>query len=76
MVLPQDEMIIFMEYCQNGTIEDLAKQGLDEHMIRKYSNEILQAIYILHSHDIVHRDIKGQPDYYPKPVIVNAFTIG
>lgn len=60
-------MIIFMEYCQNGTIADLARQesmeggrmGLSEGMIRKYTSEILTAIHILHENAIVHRDIKG-----------------
>lgn len=56
-----------MEYCQNGTIADLARQecvdggrmGLSEGMIRKYTSEILTAIHILHENAIVHRDIKG-----------------
>ena len=52
-------MLIFMEYCTEGTIEEVAKQGLTEAMIRKYTMEILVAIKELHDHTIVHRDIKG-----------------
>ena len=52
-------MLIFMEYCAEGTIEEVAKQGLSEMMIRKYTKEITQAVLYLHERDIVHRDIKG-----------------
>ena len=51
--------MIFMEYCAEGTIEEVAKQGLGEAMVRRYTGEILQAVAYLHEHDIVHRDIKG-----------------
>lgn len=56
----QDEMLIFMEYCAEGTIEEVAKQGLSEIMVRRYTNELLMAISVLHDNGIIHRDIKGQ----------------
>ena len=56
----QDEMLIFMEYCAEGTIEEVAKQGLPEAMVRRYTSELLVAVGVLHDHSIVHRDIKGQ----------------
>jgi mitogen-activated protein kinase kinase kinase 4 len=59
MVSFQHEMIIFMEYCSHGTIEEAARQGLSEDMIRRYTKDILIAIDVLHEHHIVHRDIKG-----------------
>jgi len=52
-------MIIFMEYCSHGTIEEAARQGLTEDMIRRYTKDILVSIDVLHEHHIVHRDIKG-----------------
>jgi len=55
----QDEVIIFMEYCSHGTIEEVAKQGLTEVVIRRYTKDILTAVDCLHEHNVVHRDIKG-----------------
>ena len=56
----QDEMLIFMEYCAHGTIADVAKLGLSEGMVRKYTADILGAVGVLHENGIVHRDIKGR----------------
>lgn len=55
----QDEMFIFMEYCADGTISDVAKLGLPETMIRVYAYQILVAVSVLHEKGIVHRDVKG-----------------
>lgn len=56
---PQDEMLVFMEYCDRGTLEEAARMGLPEHNIRVYTKEILLAINHLHENNILHRDIKG-----------------
>lgn len=60
-------MYIFMEYCDEGTLEEVARLGLQEHVIRLYSKQITTAINVLHEHGIVHRDIKGQyhTSYFP-----------
>lgn len=55
----RDEMLVFMEYCDRGTLEEAAKMGLPEHNIRVYTREILLAVNYLHEHNILHRDIKG-----------------
>lgn len=55
----RDEMFIFMEYCDCGTLEEAAKGGLTEGMIRQYTRKLLVAVSVLHDHNIVHRDIKG-----------------
>ncbi|XP_062576562.1 mitogen-activated protein kinase kinase kinase 4-like, partial [Saccostrea cucullata] len=55
----RDEMLVFMEYCDRGTLEEAAKMGLPEHNIRVYTREILLAINHLHENNILHRDIKG-----------------
>lgn len=54
-------MYIFMEYCDEGTLEEVSRLGLQEHVIRLYSKQITTAINVLHEHGIVHRDIKGNP---------------
>lgn len=56
----QEEMYIFMEYCDEGTLEEVSRLGLQEHVIRLYTKQITTAINVLHEHGIVHRDIKGE----------------
>ncbi|KAJ8248280.1 hypothetical protein GJAV_G00240310 [Gymnothorax javanicus] len=55
----REEMYIFMEYCDEGTLEEVSRLGLQEHVIRLYCKQITTAINVLHEHGIVHRDIKG-----------------
>uniref|UniRef100_A0A8C2PJI7 Mitogen-activated protein kinase kinase kinase 4 n=2 Tax=Capra hircus TaxID=9925 RepID=A0A8C2PJI7_CAPHI len=57
--LHREEMYIFMEYCDEGTLEEVSRLGLQEHVIRLYTKQITVAINVLHEHGIVHRDIKG-----------------
>lgn len=57
-----DEMLMFMEYCDEGTLESLAlstETGLSEELVRKYVRQLLEAVHALHEKSIVHRDIKG-----------------
>ena len=58
----RDEMIIFMEYCPEGTLEHLVsstESGLPEELIRRFTRQLLEAVAFLHQHGIIHRDIKG-----------------
>ncbi|KAL5457658.1 hypothetical protein EMCRGX_G034941 [Ephydatia muelleri] len=48
-----------MEYCNEGTLWSIAQQGLTEPVMRLYTRDILKAVYEIHRHNIVHRDIKG-----------------
>ncbi|XP_028675968.1 mitogen-activated protein kinase kinase kinase 4 isoform X2 [Erpetoichthys calabaricus] len=57
--LHREEMYIFMEFCDEGTLEEVSRLGLQEHVIRLYTKQITTAINVLHDHGIVHRDIKG-----------------
>ncbi|XP_017881304.1 mitogen-activated protein kinase kinase kinase 4 [Ceratina calcarata] len=57
----REEMLIFMEFCAEGTLESLVAgsgNGLPESLVRKYTYQLLSAVTVLHSHGIVHRDIK------------------
>ncbi|GAB1859206.1 Mitogen-activated protein kinase kinase kinase 4 [Camponotus japonicus] len=59
--IQREEMLIFMEFCAEGTLESLVAgsgNGLPESLIRKYTHQLLSAVAALHSHGIVHRDIK------------------
>uniref|UniRef100_A0A8C4QGK0 Mitogen-activated protein kinase kinase kinase 4 n=1 Tax=Eptatretus burgeri TaxID=7764 RepID=A0A8C4QGK0_EPTBU len=57
--LHREEMYIFMEYCDEGTLEEVARLGLQEPVIRLYTKQLALAVSILHENGIVHRDIKG-----------------
>jgi serine/threonine protein kinase len=63
IVMLQEEMLIFMEFCAEGTLESLVAategSGLPELLIRQYTWQLLQAVATLHGHGIVHRDIKS-----------------
>ncbi|KAL6259477.1 hypothetical protein P5V15_009396 [Pogonomyrmex californicus] len=57
----REEMLIFMEFCAEGTLESLVAgsgNGLPESLVRKYTHQLLSAVAALHFHGIVHRDIK------------------
>ncbi|XP_030753033.1 mitogen-activated protein kinase kinase kinase 4 [Sitophilus oryzae] len=56
-----DKMLLFMEFCAEGTLENLIKateEGLPELLVRKYTYQLLCGVACLHDHGIVHRDIK------------------
>ena len=59
VVLMQNELYMFMEYCNEGTLWSIAQQGLPEAMVRHYTRDLLQAVFALHDRGIIHRDIKG-----------------
>ena len=53
---------MFMEYCDEGTLEALAlitETGMPEELVRKYTRQLLEAVFTLHENGVVHRDIKG-----------------
>ncbi|XP_031337464.1 mitogen-activated protein kinase kinase kinase 4 isoform X2 [Photinus pyralis] len=57
----KDEMLIFMEFCAEGTLENLiagTENGLPEFLIRRYTYQLLLGVSELHTHGIVHRDLK------------------
>lgn len=53
-------LVIYMEYVDMGSLEDMVKQygSLPEDITAKYTEQILKGIDYLHSHSIIHRDIK------------------
>ncbi|KAJ1099400.1 hypothetical protein NDU88_004501 [Pleurodeles waltl] len=55
------KLSIFVEYMPGGSIKDQLKAygALTENVTRRYTRQILQGVFYLHSNMIVHRDIKG-----------------
>lgn len=74
--LHREEMYIFMEYCDGGTLGELCKINLPEMMIRKYTAQILRAVHALHLSGIVHRDIKGSNIFLTSSGIVKLGDFG
>lgn len=59
----QEEMLIFMELCAEGTLENLVaatENGLPEALLRRFTKQLVNGVEILHQHAIVHRDIKSK----------------
>ena len=56
----RDKVYIFEEYCQGGSLAALLEHGRieDEGIIQVYTMQMLEGLAYLHSHGIVHRDIK------------------
>ena len=54
-------MYIFLEYCSGGSVASVLKRfgSLSEAVIRRYLRGCLRGLSYLHSHDVIHRDIKG-----------------
>ncbi|KAM8952893.1 nik-related protein kinase [Pelodytes ibericus] len=59
-----DQLWLVMEYCGAGSVTDLVKKtkgnSFKEDWIAYICREILRGLAHLHSHHVIHRDIKGQ----------------
>lgn len=72
MEVHRDKVYIFMEYCENGSLESLLQHGgciQDERYIVDYAHQLLKGLAYLHENNVVHRDIK--PDsMYPTTFLI------
>ena len=59
-----DQLWLVMEFCGAGSVNDLIKSvkgsSLREDWIAYVCKEVLNGLAHLHSHRVIHRDIKGQ----------------
>ena len=53
-------MCIFMEYVDGPTLSSLAQAGMDEMEAARIMRHVVAGLKHLHSHDLVHRDVKGE----------------
>ncbi|RDD46693.1 Traf2 and NCK-interacting protein kinase [Trichoplax sp. H2] len=60
----ESQLWLVMEFCGAGSVTDLVKgsdkQLLKENWLAYICQEVLQGLSYLHSHKVIHRDIKGQ----------------
>ncbi|XP_078067907.1 mitogen-activated protein kinase kinase kinase kinase 4 isoform X1 [Mustelus asterias] len=60
----EDQLWLVMEFCGAGSVTDLVKKTkgncLKEDWIAYICREVLRGLVHLHSHHVIHRDIKGQ----------------
>ena len=80
-VSPRDVSIV-MEYADDGDLSDkigkrkVSNQLLDEDFILRYLVQVTQALYYLHSHGILHRDIKTANLFMTKAGILKLGDFG
>lgn len=58
----RDRVLIFMEYCQGGSLAQLIAYGRieDEKVIQVYTMQMLEGLAYLHHMGVVHRDVKPE----------------
>lgn len=59
-IIKSDIFCIYLEFATEGSLVNMYKEfgPFDENLIQKYVGEILHGLCFLHSHNIVHQDLK------------------
>lgn len=56
-----NEIVVVTEYAQSDLHKLLAREGsIDERRVQRLTFDLVSALYYLHSHRILHRDLKPQ----------------
>lgn len=58
---PEGEVRIIMQYMPGGSLSSILKEygALSEPIVLKFTKQIVKGLHYLHSHGVVHRDLKG-----------------
>eukprot|EP01105_Mastigella_eilhardi_P010150 TRINITY_DN2378_c0_g1_i7.p1 TRINITY_DN2378_c0_g1~~TRINITY_DN2378_c0_g1_i7.p1 ORF type:complete len:1065 (+),score=196.41 TRINITY_DN2378_c0_g1_i7:336-3197(+) len=56
-----DCLHILLEYCENGSLLGMLREfsKFPEHLAAVFVKQVLDALVYLHSHDVIHRDLKA-----------------
>ena len=70
------DVIIFMEFCSEGTLERICHGRMDLKMVRQYTHSLLRAVQYLHTQKIIHRDIKPANIFLDKCTVLKLGDFG
>lgn len=56
-----DSLYIILEFCENGSLHSICKNfgKFPEHLVGRYTGQVLDGLFYLHEQGVIHRDIKG-----------------
>ncbi|KAK6509963.1 hypothetical protein TWF481_004678 [Arthrobotrys musiformis] len=56
-----DSLYIILEFCENGSLRSICKNfgKFPEHLVGRYTGQVLDGLFYLHEQGVIHRDIKG-----------------
>ncbi|KHN80011.1 Mitogen-activated protein kinase kinase kinase 4 [Toxocara canis] len=73
----REELMIFMEYCPEGTLESVCREGLlDVRCVRRYTHYLLKGVEYIHRKMIIHRDIKPANIFLGKKDVLKLGDFG
>lgn len=73
----REELLIFMEYCSEGTLEGVCREGLlDMRCVRRYTHFLLKAVAFIHMKMVIHRDIKPANIFLGKKDVLKLGDFG